>query len=40
MDKPYAWDTEEINMKRFGGFDVWLKNKDNGELQKDFERIK
>lgn len=39
MDKPYAWDTEEINMKRFGGFDVWLKNKDNGELQKDFKRI-
>lgn len=38
IDKPYAWEKRKIHYERFGGFDVWLKHKDNDQLKQDFER--
>ena len=39
MDKPYAWETVSSHIKRFGGFDNWVKNKKNGQIKGYFNTI-
>lgn len=39
MDKPYAWDIYNYHMARFGGFDNWLANKNNGQISAVFDTI-
>ena len=39
LDMPYEWETDEWQNKRFGGFDVWLKHKDNPQIRSFFEQM-
>lgn len=39
MDKPYAWDSVEDHIKRLGGFDKWIKHKDNAQIKEAMEYI-
>ena len=40
MDKPYAWDDKEKYLKRFGGFENWIKNRDDDQIKDVFKEIK
>ena len=39
IDKPYAWDNEEDYKKRFGGFENWIKNKNQKEIKDLFKSV-
>ncbi len=39
IDRPYAWFEDEIHARRFGGFDKWLKYKDDSQISANFKTI-
>lgn len=39
MDRPYAWDNNFIHTERFGGFDNWVKCKNNRQIKEAFQTI-
>ncbi|MDD3437015.1 MAG: hypothetical protein PHC64_07695 [Candidatus Gastranaerophilales bacterium] len=39
MDKPYSWVNIEEHMIRFGGFDNWIQNKDNWQIENSFNDL-
>lgn len=39
IDCPYRWEDEEFHYKRFGGFENWLKNKNNRQIKTDFDNL-
>lgn len=39
IDCPYYWENHENYYKRFGGFENWLKNKDDNQIKSDFDDL-
>lgn len=39
IDRPYAWDKEEKYIKRFNGFENWIKNKEHSQIKDLFKDV-
>lgn len=39
IDKPYAWENNWFHNQRFGGFEKWLKHKNNEQIKDYFKKI-